>query len=66
MTYVMCDATNCENHDGEGCTLELINLNTFWVIGNNGISKPDFPTCNDFEERWTEDDEERWTEDDES
>lgn len=34
MTYAFCDAFDCVNHDGDGCTLDTIDLsrdNPEWV-----------------------------------
>ena len=41
MTYAMCGRLGCRHHDGDGCTLETVDLITSPVIG--------VPHCKDFE-----------------
>lgn len=41
MTYAMCGRLGCRHHDGDGCTLETVDLITSPVIG--------VPHCRDFE-----------------
>lgn len=41
MTYAMCGRLGCRHHDGDGCTLETVDLVTSPVIG--------VPHCKDFE-----------------
>lgn len=42
MTYVLCDVDDCINHDGEGCTLECVEVSRWFYLDNR-------PSCNDYE-----------------
>lgn len=35
MTYVLCNAIDCIHHDGEDCTLEMIDLNFSQLVDYN-------------------------------
>lgn len=42
MTYVLCDNDSCIHHDGDGCTLEFIEVNTM-------TTRDKIPRCTDCE-----------------
>lgn len=43
MTYVLCDNDQCINHDGDGCTLEFIEI-------SNITTRSKAPQCLDHTE----------------
>lgn len=60
MTYVLCDVEECANHDGDGCTLDTVDITRRLILSEqiDGLHRPKRAYCADYdgcEEDWGDD-----------
>lgn len=58
MSYVLCEVETCFHHDGEGCTLETVEISKRATLAEwRDGRKNDLPRCLDYQDSYSCDDE---------